>query len=84
MPRRPDQSLALFKDWFGLAADARLPRLFAFTVQRIADVGTHPALLVLTERLGQTTDAERQSALLSGITQIVNRSVTRPSVSPAR
>lgn len=22
MPRRPDQSLALFKDWFGLAADA--------------------------------------------------------------
>jgi hypothetical protein len=56
-----------------LAADAALSRLFAFTVQRIADVGTPPALLVLSDRLGRTTDAERQRALLSGITQIVNK-----------
>jgi len=47
--------------------------LFAFTVQRIADVGTPPALLVLSDRLGRTTDAEHQRALLSGITQIVNK-----------
>jgi putative membrane-bound dehydrogenase-like protein len=68
----------------GLAADAMLPRLFAFTVQRIADVGTPAALLVLTERLGRTTDAEHQSSLLSGITQIVNKRVVAPSVTPAR
>ena len=56
-----------------LAADAALSRLFAFTVQRIADVGTPPALLVLSDRLGRTTDAEHQRSLLSGITQIVNK-----------
>ena len=58
-----------------LAADAALSRLFAFTVQRIADVGTPPALLVLSDRLGRTTDAEHQRSLLSGITQIVNKPV---------
>jgi hypothetical protein len=57
----------------GLAADAAVPRLFEFTVQRIADVGTPAALLVLSDRLGRTTDAAHQRALLSGITQIVNR-----------
>jgi hypothetical protein len=66
-----------------LAADAPLPGLFAFTVQRIADVGTPPALLVLSDRLGRTTDVERQRALLSGITQIVNRPAAT-SVTPAR
>ena len=71
-----------------LAADATLPRLFAFTVQRIADVGTPAALRVLTDRLGRTTDAEQQRALLSGITQIVNKpdvdTPVDPSVAPAR
>ena len=67
-----------------LAADAALPRLFAFTVQRIADVGTPPALLVLSDRLGRTTDAEHQRALLSGITQIVNKPSPRRSLRSAR
>ncbi len=66
-----------------LAADAALSRLFAFTVQRIADVGTPPALLVLSDRLGRTTDTEHQRALLSGITQIVNKPVAT-SVTPLR
>ena len=66
-----------------LAADAALSRLFAFTVQRIADVGTPPALLVLSDRLGRTTDAEHQRSLLSGITQIVNKpAVDRRQVAP--
>ena len=66
-----------------LAAGARLPRLFAFTVRRIADVGTPAALLVLSDRLGRTTDPEQQRSLLSGITQIVNRP-DAASVAPAR
>jgi hypothetical protein len=66
-----------------LAADAKVSRLFAFTVQRIADVGTPPALLVLSDRLGRTTDADQQRALLSGITQIVNKPVAA-SAAPAR
>jgi hypothetical protein len=66
-----------------LAADAALPRLFAFTVQRIADVGTPAALLVLSDRLGRTADAEQQRALLSGVTQIVNRPADA-AVTPAR
>ncbi len=65
-----------------LAADAALSRLFAFTVQRIADVGTPPALLVLSDRLGRTTDTEHQRALLSGITQIVNKPAVDGSVAP--
>jgi putative membrane-bound dehydrogenase-like protein len=69
-----------------LAADGALPRLFGFTVQRIADVGTPPALVVLADRLSETKDAEQQRALLSGITQIVNRPVvSKPaSAAPAR
>ena len=45
----------------GLAADVELPHLFAFTVQRIAAVGTPDALRVLTDRLGRTTDVESSS-----------------------
>jgi hypothetical protein len=66
-----------------LAADAVLPRLFAFTVQRIADVGTPAALLVLSDRIGRTSDVEQQRSLLSGITQIVNKPVAA-SITPAR
>jgi hypothetical protein len=57
-------------------------------VQRIADVGTPAALLVLSDRLGQTPDAARQRSLLSGITQIVNKpdaeKPAAPPVAPAR
>ena len=55
------------------AADSPLPRLFGFTIQRIAAVGTPAALLVLTERLGRTENPAHQKELLGGITQIVNQ-----------
>jgi hypothetical protein len=55
------------------ALDSKLPRLFPFTVQRIAASGTQDALRVLTDRLGRTEDAAQQKELLSGISTIVNR-----------
>jgi hypothetical protein len=55
------------------AFDSKLPRLFAFTVQRIAAIGTQEALRVLTDRLGRTEDAAQQKELLSGISKIVNK-----------
>ncbi len=57
-----------------LAERSPLPDLFAFTVRRIAAVGTQTALRVLTDALGRTEDAGRQKALLDGITRIVNKS----------
>jgi hypothetical protein len=55
------------------AFDSKLPRLFAFTVQRIAAIGTQEALRVLTDRLGRTADPAQQKELLSGISKIVNK-----------
>jgi hypothetical protein len=55
------------------AVDSKLPRLFAFTVQRIAAIGTQEALRVLTDRLGRTENATQQKELLSGISKIVNK-----------
>jgi len=55
------------------AFDSKLPRLFAFTVQRIAAIGTQEALRVLTDRLGRTEDPAQQKELLSGISAIVNK-----------
>ena len=57
----------------GAALDSKLPRLFPFTVQRIAGIGTQDALRVLTDRLGRTESAAQQQELLSGITKIVNK-----------
>ena len=37
-----------------LALDSKLPRVFPFTVQRIAAIRTQEALRVLAERLGRT------------------------------
>jgi putative membrane-bound dehydrogenase-like protein len=54
-----------------LAFETKLPRVLAFTVQRIAAVGTQEALQVLTERLGRTTDASHRRELAKGINQIV-------------
>jgi putative membrane-bound dehydrogenase-like protein len=56
-----------------LAGETRLPRIFTFTVQRIAAVGTQEALRVLTDRLGQTTDSTERLDLVDGITQIVGK-----------
>jgi putative membrane-bound dehydrogenase-like protein len=56
-----------------LAAASPLPRLFSFTVKRIAAVGTQEALHVLTDRLSRTDDRARQKELANGILQIVDR-----------
>jgi hypothetical protein len=57
----------------GAALDSKLPRLFAFTVQRIAAIGTQEALRVLTDRLGRTEDVTQQKELLGGISTIVSK-----------
>ncbi len=57
----------------GLAADSKIPRLFSFTVQRIAAVGSPAALRVLTDRLGTTADQAQRLDLVDGITQIVGK-----------
>jgi len=56
-----------------LAAASPLPRVFSFTVKRIAAVGTQDALHVLTDRLSRTEDRARQKELANGILQIVDR-----------
>ena len=57
----------------GLAADSKLAKVFTFTVQRIAAVGTQEALSVLTDRLGRTVDQAQRLDLVDGITQIVGK-----------
>ena len=56
-----------------LASETKLPKLFTFTVQRIASIGTQEALQVLTQSLGRTQDRARQKDLATGISRIVNR-----------
>jgi limonene-1,2-epoxide hydrolase len=56
-----------------LAAGTKLPKVFTFTVQRIAAVGSQDALRVLTDRLGRTTDAAQRLDLVDGIVQIVGK-----------
>jgi putative membrane-bound dehydrogenase-like protein len=56
-----------------LATETKLPKLFTYTVQRIAAIGTNDALRVLTETLGRTEDRARQRDLATGISRIVNR-----------
>jgi hypothetical protein len=54
------------------AGDSKLPNLFAFTVRRVAAVGTQGALKVLTDRLGQTTDRDQQKELAAAIGRVVD------------
>jgi len=56
-----------------LAEGSKLPRLFQFTVRRIAAVGTQEALRTLTDRLGRTADARERRELASGINRIVGK-----------
>jgi putative membrane-bound dehydrogenase-like protein len=56
-----------------LALDSRLPRLFPFTVQRIAALQTQEALRVLAEQLARTTDADQQTELVNGINAAVKK-----------
>jgi hypothetical protein len=56
-----------------LAAGTRLPNVFAYTVRRIAAVGTQNALRTLTDRLGRAGDTTERTELASGINQIVSR-----------
>jgi putative membrane-bound dehydrogenase-like protein len=58
---------------FALALESKLPRMFSFTVQRIAAVGTQDALRLLAEQLARTTDPARQLELVNGITSIVKK-----------
>jgi len=54
-----------------LAGDTKLPRLFEFTVRRIAAVGTQEALRTLTDRLGRATNPAERREIASGINHIV-------------
>jgi putative membrane-bound dehydrogenase-like protein len=56
-----------------LALDSKLPRLFPFTVQRIAALQTQDALRVLAEQLARTTDADQQTELVNGINAAVKK-----------
>jgi putative membrane-bound dehydrogenase-like protein len=56
-----------------LSLESKLPRIFSFTVQRIASIRTQDALRVLTDRLGRTEDSAQQMELLEGINQIVRK-----------
>ncbi|MGH9370524.1 MAG: PVC-type heme-binding CxxCH protein, partial [Vicinamibacterales bacterium] len=57
----------------GLALESKLPRMFSFTVQRIASIGTPEALRLLADQLAHTGDADRQVDLVNGINQIVKK-----------
>ena len=56
-----------------LSVESKLPRLFSFTVQRIASIRTQEALRVLTDRLGRTENPAQQTELVDGISQIVKK-----------
>ena len=56
-----------------MAAEAKLPNVFPYTVQRIAAMRTPEALRVLSERLARTADPAQQQDLVNGITQIVGK-----------
>ena len=58
---------------FGLGLESKLPRIFNFTVQRIAALRTPAALRLLAEHLARTADPAQQLELVDGINQIVKK-----------
>jgi putative membrane-bound dehydrogenase-like protein len=52
-----------------LAADAKVPPVFAFMVRRIAKIGTPEALDVLVAHLAKTSDPATQLVILEGIAE---------------
>lgn len=62
-----------------LALAAKLPHILAFTVSRIAAVGTEEALATLSERLGTVEDAEQQALILEGLNQFVEEETSGES-----
>jgi hypothetical protein len=56
-----------------LAADARLPRMFEFTVRRIAAIGGPDAVRVLAERLAVTQNPTQQAPLVEGLGQAIKK-----------
>jgi hypothetical protein len=54
-----------------LAADSKLPRVFPFTVQRIASTRSPAALRLLAERLARTDDPAQQLDLINGLNLVV-------------
>jgi hypothetical protein len=61
-----------------MAAATKLPQQFAFTVRRIAAVGTQQALKTLTDRLGRTADGAERKELVGGINRIVGNNERAP------
>ena len=56
-----------------LAADAKLPRMFPYMVQRIAATKSPEALRVLADRLARTENPAHQAELVNGLSQIVKK-----------
>ena len=56
-----------------LSLESNFPRLFSFTVQRIAAVQTQDALRVLAEQLSRTQDRAQQTELVNGINQFFKK-----------
>ena len=56
-----------------LAADARLPRIFEFTVRRVAALGGPEAVRVLAERLARTDNVTQQAQLVEGLSQAIKK-----------
>jgi hypothetical protein len=56
-----------------LAVDAKFPRMFGFTVQRIASIKTPEAIRVLADQLARTTDRAQQYELVNGLGQMVKK-----------
>jgi hypothetical protein len=56
-----------------MALESKFPRLFPFTIQRIAALQTQDALRVLAEQLARTTDPAQQNELVSGINLAVKK-----------
>ena len=55
------------------ALESKFPRLFSFTVQRIAAMQTQDALRLLAEQLSRTEDRAQQTELVNGINQFFKK-----------
>ena len=55
------------------ALESKFPRLFSYTVQRIAALQTQDALRLLAEQLSRTEDRAQQTELVNGINQFFKK-----------
>jgi len=56
-----------------LGLESKLPRIFSFTVQRIAAIRSQEAIRVLAERLALTDDVTEQLELVNGLSQMMKK-----------